>query len=208
MRSAASVWARAPWSPITELAATHRVIAMDQRNAGASTAEVTGSETWGTYAEDQLGLLDHLGIERCHVVGMCIGGPFILRLLQEAPERFERAVILAPNGLDNNRDSFRKIFDDWAAELAPQHPEAGPAEWAAYRESLYGVDDVLLSVPETLLPTIRTPLMVLQEDNLYHPLSTSLLLASAVPGARLVERWKEPADLIVARTEIAEFLTP
>ncbi|MGH3867632.1 MAG: alpha/beta fold hydrolase [Pseudonocardiaceae bacterium] len=206
MRSAAAFWERTPWNPIAELATTHRVIVMDQRNAGASTAPVTGTESWATYTADHLALLDHLGVDRFHVAGMCIGGPFVLGLLQAKPQRVTRAVVLQPIGLDGNREAFRERFDEWAAELAPQHPEAGPAEWAAYRESLYGGEDVLFSVPESFLATITAPLLVLQGDDLPHPRSASRLLASTVPGATLVERWKDPADLPAARATIAKFL--
>lgn len=208
MRSAATVWERVPWNPVAELASTHRVIVMDQRNAGASTAPVTGTESWATYTEDQLALLDHLGVDRFHVLGMCIGGAFVLGMLQAAPERVERAVALQPIGLDGNRDAFLEIFAGWADELGPDHPEAGPAEWAAYRDNLYNGDDVLFTMPESVLPTITAPLLVLQGDDRYHPRSTSRLIADRVPGALLVERWKDPADLPGARSAIAEFLAP
>lgn len=208
MRSAAALWEGAPWNPVTELAATHRVIVMDQRNAGGSTAPVTGTESWTTYTADQLALLDHLGVDRFCVVGMCIGGPFVLGLLQAAPQRVAGVVALQPIGLDGNRDAFREMFDGWATEIAPQHPEAGPQEWTAYREALYGGDHTLFSVPESFLPTITAPLLVLQGDDRYHPRSASRLLASAVPGAMFVERWKDPADLPAAREAIAQFLAP
>lgn len=206
MNSAAGFLEWVPWNPVVELAPTHRVIVMDQRNAGASSAPVTGTESWATYTADHLALLDHLGVDRFHVVGMGIGGPFVLGLLRAAPRRVARAVVLRSIGLDGNREAFREHFDEWAAELAPRHPEAGPTEWAAYRETLYGGEDVLFSVPESFLATITTPLLVLPGDELPHPRSASLLLASRVPGATLVERWKDPADLPAARATIATFL--
>lgn len=206
MRSAAAVWERMPWNPIAELASTHRVIAMDQRNAGASTAPVTGAESWATYTADHLALLDHLGVDQFHVAGMCIGGSFVLGLLQAAPRRVDRAVVLQPIGLDGNREAFRELFDKWAAELTPQHPEASGAEWTAYREAMYGGDDVLFSVPESFLATITAPLLVLQGNDLHHPPTASRLLASTVRDARLLERWKDPTDLPAARATIAEFL--
>jgi pimeloyl-ACP methyl ester carboxylesterase len=208
MRSAGALWDRAPWNPVAALASTHRVITMDQRNAGGSWAPVTGTESWESYTADQLALLDHLGVDRFHAVGMCIGGPFLLGLLRAVPERVERVVALQPIGLDDNAEAFDGIFDDWAAEQAPQHPEAGPAEWAAYRKALYGGDDVLFSVPESFLPTVTAPVLVLQGNDLYHPRSASRLVASAIPGARLVERWKASADLPAAAEAIAEFLAP
>lgn len=207
MRSAGPWWERSPWNPVTELAGTHRVIVMDQRNAGASTAPVTGGEDWSTYTADQLGLLDHLGVDEFAVVGMCIGGPFILGLLRAAPERVARAVVVQSIGLDGNRDAFEESFDAWRDTIAADHPEAGPEQWDAYRAGMYAGDDPLWSVPTSVLPTITAPLLVLQGDDRFHPRSASQLIASSVPGAVLVEHWHDD-DLPAAREAIAGFLAP
>jgi pimeloyl-ACP methyl ester carboxylesterase len=206
MRSAGDWWAKMPWNPVTELAADYQVIAMDQRNAGSSRAPVTGNEDWDTYAADQLAVLDDLGVERCHVVGMCIGGAFIAKLLTSAPERFARAVALQPIGLDGNRAAFQEMFDGWAAELAPAHPEAGPDAWVSYRSNMYDGENTLFSVPDSVLPTIGAPVLVLRGDDVYHPRSASEVMASTVPDARLVELWKDPEHLPAATAAIAEFL--
>jgi hypothetical protein len=55
------------------LASNFRVIAMDQRNAGASIGAIEADHGWHTYAAVHLALLDHLGTERCHLLGVCIG---------------------------------------------------------------------------------------------------------------------------------------
>lgn len=94
---------------------------------------MTGTESWATHTADHLALLDHLGVDRFHVVSMGIGRPFVLGLLQAAPQRVIRAIVLRSSGLDGNREAFREHFDEWGAELAPRHPEAGPTEWTAYR---------------------------------------------------------------------------
>ncbi len=206
MRSAGDWWAKVPWNPVTELADRYQVITMDQRNAGSSRAPVTGTESWDTYADDQLAVLDELGVQRCHVVGMCIGGAFILKLLHTAPERFAAAVALQPIGLAGNRERFYEMFDGWAAERRAEHPEADDRAWAAYRAAMYDGDDPLFSVPTHLLATIGTPLLVLRGNDDYHPASSSELLADSVPGARLVPRWKEPEHLAAATATIAEFL--
>src|SRR5687768_6171871 len=73
MRSVIERWESAPFDPRKELSSDFRVIAMDQRNAGRSRAPVSASDGWQTYAQDQLALLDQLGIERCHLLGGCIG---------------------------------------------------------------------------------------------------------------------------------------
>ncbi|HEY9416586.1 MAG TPA: alpha/beta hydrolase [Pseudonocardia sp.] len=206
MRSFGDMWSKMPWNPVAELSAGYRVITMDQRNAGSSTAPITGDEGWDTYAADQVALLDHLGIERCHVVGMCIGGAFILKLLTTAPERFARAVPLQPIGLDGNRQAFHDMFDGWAQEVRPDHPEADDDAWTAYRSAMYDVTDQLFSVPNSDLPEIDTPMLVLRGDDQYHPRSASELLAAEVPNARMIELWKDADHLPAATKAIAEFL--
>src|SRR2546422_747868 len=84
LQSVIKVWSSpsAPVNPTTEFAATFRVIAMDQRNAGGqSRAPITAQDGWHTYAADHIALLDHLRIDRCHLYGQCIGGSFIISLL-------------------------------------------------------------------------------------------------------------------------------
>ncbi|MGQ0575589.1 MAG: alpha/beta fold hydrolase [Pseudonocardia sp.] len=206
MRSAIGAWDNAPWNPIEQLASRYRVIAMDQRNAGSSTAPVSGSDGWTTYTADQLALLDHLGVERCHVLGMCIGGPYILSLLRAAQERFAAAVFLQPIGLDGNRDAFGEMFDGWAIEIRGAHPEAGDADWAAFRANMYGGDDVLFSASTAQIATLDNPMLVLLGDDLFHPQVASRTLAATAPHATLVERWKDPADRPAARAAVEEFL--
>jgi pimeloyl-ACP methyl ester carboxylesterase len=101
LQSTIAVWSQpsAPINPTTELAAGFRVIAMDQRNAGGrSHAPITAQDDWSTYTADHLALLDHLGIDRCHLYGQCIGGSFILSLLKMQPERVASAVLAQPIG--------------------------------------------------------------------------------------------------------------
>ncbi|MDA0762238.1 MAG: alpha/beta hydrolase, partial [Proteobacteria bacterium] len=87
MRSAISFWDSSPWNPITALASDFQVIAMDQRNAGTSLAPIEADHNWDTYTDDHLALLDHLQVERCHILGGCIGGAFAFNLIKRAPER-------------------------------------------------------------------------------------------------------------------------
>ena len=199
-------WENAPWNPIEALSDRHRVIAMDQRNTGTSFAPVTADDGWPSYAADQLAIIDHLGIERFSVLGMCIGGAFIMELLSEVPERLDAAVALQPIGLEGNRSEFRTIFETWREEISADHPEATDADWEGLWDNLYGRDDTLWSVPDSFLPTVATPLLVLQGNDVYHPKAASRLLASRVPSATLIERWKDPDDQPAAREAVDVFL--
>src|ERR1700694_2474931 len=59
-----------------------RCITMAQRNAGGgeSTGPIPVDDPWGAFADDQLGLMDHLGIRRFFFFGNCIGGSVGLKL--------------------------------------------------------------------------------------------------------------------------------
>ena len=122
MHSAFNKWALMPWNPLAALTDDFQVIAMDQRNAGQSTAPISATDGWDTYTTDQLALMDHLGVDRFAVAGMCIGGPYITGLCMAAPERVAAAVILQPIGLDNNHQAFYDMFDGMAGRGCPRAP--------------------------------------------------------------------------------------
>ena len=175
MRSANAIWDDMPWNP-RSLRDAYRVIGMDQRNAGRSWAPVGPDDGWATYTADQLALLDHLGVERCHVVGMCIGGPYALALALAAPERIASAVLLQPIGIDENRQAFVEMFDGWAAEVGAGHPEADSETFASFRRNMYGGDFVFVASRDELA-AMDTPLLVAMGNDLYHPQSVSREIA-------------------------------
>lgn len=206
MRSAIPFWQNAPWDPIEQLSPHFRVIAMDQRNAGRSEGPIRADDGWHTYTEDQLALLDHLEIERFHVAGMCIGGPYCLGLIEAAPERVAAGVLFQPIGLDDNREAFYQMFDAWAGELRESNHSDVPDEtWARFRSHMYD-EDFVFAVDRDFVGRCATPLLVLMGNDLYHPSSTSRELVELAPDAELVEQWKEPEHVAAARERVLEFL--
>lgn len=193
MRSANEIWMNMPWNPRVRLADTYRLIGMDQRNAGRSSAPVSADDGWDAMRDDQLALLDHLGVERCHVVGMCIGGPYIAGLLRAAPERFASAVMLQPVGIEpdgSNRDAFREMFDLWVEQLADTHGEVDEATWAAFRSNMWD-GEFLLTANRDDVAAFDTPILVAMGNDQYHPQSTSREVAELAADATFVEQWKE-----------------
>src|SRR5437016_7714075 len=73
-----------PFNVIEEFKGEYRCIAADLRNAnsGQSSGPLEIDRPWDTHTDDQLGVLDHLGINKFMVMGFCIGGPFIWNLLK------------------------------------------------------------------------------------------------------------------------------
>ena len=193
MRSAISFWRGAEWDPVAALSPHFRVIAMDQRNAGGSRAPVTAEDGWHTYAEDHLALLDHLGIDKVHLLGGCIGGPYCFGVIERAPARVAAAVLQQSIGNDgNNRDIFFAMFDDWADGLRGAMPEVAAEAWASFRANMFD-QPFLYNVSRDFVASCRTPLLVLMGSDAYHPEATSREIAALAPNARLVEQWKNAA---------------
>src|SRR5258705_3611266 len=91
---------RSPFNPIEEFKGEYRCIYADLRNAnpGQSSGPLEIDRPWDSYADDHIGLMDHLGIDKFMVLGFCIGGPFIWNLLKRAPNRVVAAVLAQPSG--------------------------------------------------------------------------------------------------------------
>src|SRR5262245_47563464 len=91
---------RNPFDVIGEFKGEYRCIAADLRNsnAGQSSGPLEVDRPWDSHTDDQLGVMDHLRINKFMVMGFCIGGPFIWNLLKRAPDRIVAAVLAQPVG--------------------------------------------------------------------------------------------------------------
>src|SRR2546429_9201094 len=87
-----------PFNAIEEFKGEHRCIAFDLRNAnaGQSSGPLEIDRPWDFHTDDQLGLMNHLGIDKFMVLGFCIGGPLIWNLLRRGAARVRRAGPAAP----------------------------------------------------------------------------------------------------------------
>lgn len=205
MRSSIGYWANSAFNPIEALSPHFRVIAMDQRNAGRSKAPVSAGDGWHSYAEDHVALLDHLGAERCHVFGGCIGGPYCLGAIQAAPGRIASAVLQQTIGYDGqNRQAFYDMFDAWANELKGSMPEVPEGAWASFRSNMYD-GEFVFNTSREFVGSCEVPLLVLKGDDLYHPAATSLEIAELAPNATLVEDWKGEEHAARTAQTVIEF---
>ena len=82
-----------PWMD-TSLAADFTLIGVDQRLSRHGKLSDDHDIGWETFRDDQIALLDHLNVEKCHILGSCIGPSYGLALLRDYPDRFERAVLI------------------------------------------------------------------------------------------------------------------
>ncbi len=157
------------------------MIAMDQRNAGQSAGPLEAGDPWGAYAADQLAVMDHLGIDRFLVFGCCIGGPFILKLCELAPERVVAAVLEQPVGIiESNRELFDSIWKQWGERLAGERDDLGSDEIEAFATAMWA-PGFAVSVTRDQVRSFRTPMLVLPGVDEYHPAETGREIATLAP---------------------------
>lgn len=84
---------------VPALAARFRTIVVDQPGFGASPGVDFTGDYFTHAAEHVVALLDHLGIERAHLLGNSLGGGTAARMALDHPDRVDRLVLMGPGGL-------------------------------------------------------------------------------------------------------------
>jgi len=196
-----------------DLARRHRLVLLDNRDAGESD-EARVAYGLDDMAADALGVLDALGIERFHVVGASMGGAIAQRLMLQAPTRVASAVLLCTWGrtdpiLATLLASWRRMVERLSPEefLLAQSPwvftyrffQEPPAEVVAWQESVRArgllksvaayqrqVDACAAHDALDILPLLRTPCLVLVgEDDVLTPPRYARALAAALPAGEV-----------------------
>jgi pimeloyl-ACP methyl ester carboxylesterase len=193
---------KGPFNAMEAFKGEYRCITMDLRNAsgGQSSGPLEIDRPWDAYADDQLGLMDHLGIRNFLVMGFCIGGPFIWNLLRRAPERIVAAVLAQPSG---SRPEMRDLFynnnmGDWGPALCARRPEITMAMVDAFLNRMYRTNpDFVFTVTRDFVRGCKTPILVLPDDVPAHPYAVAMETVRLAPNAQVsLYPWKDPPDLI------------
>ena len=214
LNSIASGWPNQVFNAMEEFKNDFRCITMDQRNAngGQSSGPVSVNDPWGAFADDQLGLMDHLGIREFFFMGYCIGGPFALKLMERAPERVLAGVICQPVGHrpEDPDVMYNMSRDIWGPELCARRTDVTMATVEAYLHNLFRVQpDFVYSVSRDFARSCQTPMLVMPDDVPSHPYQTAMDIAELAPKAEVtVYPWKEQKDLLAKTiTQVRDFLT-
>ena len=203
LNSLASGWPRQVINAMDAYKGAFRCITMDQRNAngGSSTGPIPVDDPWGAFADDQLGLLDHLGIQEFFFMGFCIGGPFALKLMERAPDRVVAGVLCQPVGHnpafpDSMYDSGHDL---WGPELITQRPDVTMETIDAYLDNLYRVEsaDFVYSVSRDFVRSCQTPMLVMPDNTPSHSYEAAIEVIELAPNAEsTVYPWKEDPDVL------------
>ena len=203
----------APFNAIDEFKAEYRCVAADLRTApdGQSSGPLEIDRPWDSFADDQLGLMDHLGIDKFMVMGFCIGGPFIWNLLRRAPGRVVAAVLAQPSG---SRPEARELpyetnSKGWAVEIAKRRPEITPRMTDQFLTKMYRTNpDFVFTVTRDFVRNCQTPVLILPDDIPAHPYAVAMEAAMLAPKAEVsMYPWKDPKERIpLAVRHIRSFL--
>jgi pimeloyl-ACP methyl ester carboxylesterase len=177
-----------------QLAGEYMLIAPDARGHGQSTNPL-GRITHRQCASDTLGLLDHLGIEKCRAIGLSMGGNILLHIATMQPSRIEAMVLVSP----------AMYFPQQARGVMQQVPtpdKQPPQEWEAMRKrhkhgdeqikalwewqrSMKDSHDDMNFTPPSLAKITASTLIVYGDRDFLYPVEMGVELYRAIPQAAL-----------------------
>ena len=205
---------KSPFNPVEQFSSKYRCIMMDLRNAntGKSSGPLEIERPWDAYSDDQISLMDHLGIDKFMVLGFCIGGPFIWNLLRRIPDRVVAAVLVQPSGFRPEKPDlfYQNNIEGWAPELCKSRPDISMKMAEEFLENMYRTNaDFVFTVSREFVRGCETPVLILPDDVPGHPYAVAMETALLAPNAQVsIYPWKEPMDHVpLAIRHIRTFLS-
>jgi len=204
---------RGPFDPIAEFKNEFRCIGYDLRNAnaGQSSGPLDIDRPWDSHTDDQLAVLDHLGVDKFMVMGFCIGGPLVWNLLKRAPNRVVAAVLAQPSGWRPEMPtlSYDGNMAGWGPDLVKRRPDITMDMVQKFLTKMYKNNpDFVFTVTRDFVRNCQTPILILPDDIPAHPYKVAMEAAMLAPKAEVsMYPWKEPKERIpLAVRQIRSFL--
>jgi pimeloyl-ACP methyl ester carboxylesterase len=192
-----------------------QILVFDQRGHGRS-AKPTSGYGPADYADDLKGLLDHLGLAKCHIVGHSMGGRVALKFVERYPEN-SLSLTLEDSGVETNFDRvgwlegllghvptpfadraaakeyFEKNFRDdpltgsfLNANLETK--EDGRLDWRFYKEGMFAsIREGATMESAKIFQSLNLPTLVVRGARSAHlPAAEANRMAAARPNVKLI----------------------
>jgi pimeloyl-ACP methyl ester carboxylesterase len=191
---------KGPFNAIEEFKGEYRCIVADLRNAngGQSSGPLEIDRPWDAYTDDQLGLMDYLGVRDFMVMGFCIGGPFIWNMLKRASDRVVAAVLAQPSGFRPEVPDlfYQNNIKGWGPPLCARRPDVTMEMVDAFLNKMYRANpDFVFTVTRDFVRNCRTPILVLPDDVPAHPYAVAMETVQLAPNAEAsIYPWKETKE--------------
>ncbi|MFC4911693.1 alpha/beta fold hydrolase [Actinomadura gamaensis] len=205
-------------SMLPELAKNHRVIAPEMQGHG-HTADIDRPIEVGALADDVVGLLDHLGVERTAVFGFSLGGFVALQLAMAHPERVSRAVVASaqvrPDGVhpditDPERwaTSERMPGESDFRETREAYLKVAPRP-ERFEELLARTSAAAQSFPgwtDDQVRAVAVPTMIVVGDTDFVTLEHAVEMRELIPDARLAVLPDTTHQAVTRRPELVPMI--
>ena len=191
-----------PFNPMEKYKNDFRCVTSDRRNAslGQSSGPLEIDRPWDSYTDDNLGLMDHLGIREFGVIGFCIAGPMILNLIKNAPDRVVAAAMIQPSGYRPEMPDlfYQNNIKAWGPALCEKRPEITMEMVHDFLTSMYtDRADFALTVSRDFVRSLQTPLLIAPDDVPAHPYAVAMEVARLAPNSEVtIYPWKDTQEHI------------
>ena len=155
---------------IKDLSKKHLLILLDNRGLGYTTANDTKFD-YKLFADDVIGLLDALKIQKTNILGYSMGSIITQELLMEYPQRFNKAIICASSV--NGKEVAKVLKGHISEDPITQRQYEAITQWKTPLNKLS-------LIPNQTMIIIGTSDEVVKVDS-------SKILATTIPGAWLVQ---------------------
>jgi pimeloyl-ACP methyl ester carboxylesterase len=153
-----------------------------------------------------MALMDHLGFDKFHVLGGCIGGSFCLKAVETAPKRVQSAVLQNPIGLHpDHPEYFPESHAEWTKEQLAERPHLNPPAIAAFGRNMWN-HPFVFCVDSAFAQKCPVPTFLLPGTDIPHPAATSSELAALLPGVEVLTDWRGPEHIEAQRSRVVAFL--
>jgi pimeloyl-ACP methyl ester carboxylesterase len=187
------------WRPQIDSFSRHFTVYVPERRGVGRTADIDGEWSYSGMASDTAAFMDALEIRSASVVGLSDGGIIALILASSRPDLVDRLVVsganINPDGLGAFKDDFARLTPEEILASAP--PQVAPWLEVQRQVSPDRGQNLLRSfakmqrmwlnfeIPPSQLARISAPTLVMAGDHDMIPVSHTVQIREAIPGAKL-----------------------